>query len=77
MRSVKKLCRRLGLGLMMVGKGVSTLLDPAPRQPPRSRAAAGEHRPSAIPPRWLHAGADDDTYRQAALRRRLLAEKGR
>jgi hypothetical protein len=41
-RNVKKLCRRLGLGFIVVGDGkASVLLDPLPYKPRRNRRKAG------------------------------------
>ena len=87
MRSVKKLCRRLGLGLMMVGKSVSTsLLDPAPCTASRTRARSGrllgEHQRRVGDPNRGGSGTPKvpmmTAYRQAALRcAGLLPRTGR
>jgi hypothetical protein len=42
MRDVKKLCRRLGFGLLVVaGERVDVLLDPGPYTPPKNRRRIG------------------------------------
>ena len=61
MREVKKLCRRLGLGLMVVTKDrVDVLLDPCPTSRARTRA-----RPSDC---WGNMPAGSATRRRAARR---------
>jgi hypothetical protein len=84
LRDVKKLCRRLGLGLMIVGNPhVEVLLDPAPYRPrrnaPRARRLLGEHARRVGDP---NLGGSTrlpivTAYRQEALRcATLLAENG-
>jgi hypothetical protein len=85
LRDVKKLCRRLGLGLMIVVKErVDVLLDPAPYAPRKNKRKVGrllgEHARRVGDP---HRGGSAmrqpmmTAYRQAALRcAGLLAEKG-
>jgi hypothetical protein len=85
MRGVRKLCRRLGLGLMMVGKKrVDVLLDPAPYKPRKNSRKVGrllgEHQRRVGDPN--RGGSTTKVpmmtaYRQAALRcAGLLAENG-
>lgn len=85
MRNVRKLCRRLGLGLMIVGaKRVDVLLDPAPYAPRKNKRKVGrllgEHARRVGDPN--RGGASTKVpmmtaYRQAALRcAGLLARNG-
>jgi len=85
MRNVKKLCRRLGLGLMIVGaKRVDVLLDPAPYAPRKNNRKIGrllgEHARRVGDPN--RGGSSTKVpmmtaYRQAALRcAELLARNG-
>jgi hypothetical protein len=85
MRDVKKLCRRLGLGLMIVtGERVDLLLDPAPYAPRRNKRKVGrllgEHARRVGDP--TRGGSTTKAprmtaYRQAALRcAALLAQNG-
>ncbi len=85
MRNVKKLCRRLGLGLMIVAaKRVDVLLDPAPYAPRKNKRKVGrllgEHARRVGDPN--RGGSSTKVpvmtaYRQAALRcAALLAENG-
>jgi len=85
MRDVKKLCRRLGLGLMIVtGERVDLLLDPAPYAPRRNTRKVGrllgEHARRVGDP--TRGGSTTKAprmtaYRQAALRcAALLAQNG-
>ena len=88
-RSVKKLCRRVGLGLICVHHGkrrhtVEVLLDPLPYQPRKNRRRAerliGEHARRVGDPN--RGGSSTrlpivTAYRQEALRcAELLASKG-
>jgi hypothetical protein len=88
-RSVKKLCRRLGLGLICVHHGkrrhtIEVLLDPLPYQPRKNKRRAerllGEHARRVGDPN--RGGASTrlpliTAYRQEALRcAELLASKG-
>ena len=85
-RDVRKLCRRLGLGLMMVGSApcpdVEVLLDPIPYRPRRHgkrvRLLLGEHaRREGDPNRGGVTKTPIVTaYRQEALRCALLIERG-
>ncbi len=85
MRDVKKLCRRLGLGLMIVtGERVDLLLDPAPYAPRKNKRKVGrllgEHKRRVGDP--TRGGSTTraprmTAYRQAALRcAALLARNG-
>ncbi len=85
MRNVKKLCRRLGLGLMVVtSERADILLDPVPYQPRKNRRKArrmlGEHARRAGDPN--RGGSSTKVpvmtaYRQEALRCAvLLASNG-
>lgn len=85
LRDVKKLCRRLGLGLMVVGAGrVEIVLDPVPYRPRRNRARMasliGEHRRRVGDP--TRGGSSTrvpmmTAYRQQALRcAALLSRNG-
>lgn len=85
MRNVKKLCRRLGLGLMIVGaKRVDVLLDPAPYAPRKNNRKIGrllgEHARRVGDPN--RGGSSTKVpmmtaYRQTALRcAELLARNG-
>jgi hypothetical protein len=85
MRIVKKLCRRLGLGLMIVGaKRVDVVLDPAPYAPRKNKRKIGrmlgEHARRVGDPN--RGGSSTKVpvmtaYRQAALRcAGLLARNG-
>ena len=85
MRDVKKLCRRLGLGLMIVtGERVDLLLDPAPYAPRKNKRKVvrllGEHARRVGDP--TRGGSTTKAprmtaYRQAALRcAALLAQNG-
>jgi hypothetical protein len=85
MRDVRKLCRRLALGLMIVtAKRVDVVLDPAPYAPRKNRRKVGrllgEHARRVGDPN--RGGSSTrvpmmTAYRQAALRcAALLAEKG-
>ena len=84
LRDVKKLCRRLGLGLMIVVKDrIDVLLDPLPYKPrknaPRTRRLLGEHsRRVGDPNRGGSTRQPIMTaYRQEALRcAALLAAHG-
>ena len=69
MRNVKKLCRRLGFGLMVVVKErADVVLDPAPyataaQEQAQGGPAAGRARPPcrrSQSRRFEHQGADDD-----------------
>jgi hypothetical protein len=83
---VRKLCRRLGLGLMTVASGqrgdVDVLVDPAPYRPRRHgkrvRLLLGEHaRRQGDPNRGgVTKTAIVTAYRQEALRCALLIEEG-
>jgi hypothetical protein len=85
MRNVKKLCRRLGLGLMVVvGSRADVLLDPVPYKPRRNKRKAGrllgEHARRVGDPN--RGGSSTKVpmmtaYRQEALRcAELLASNG-
>jgi hypothetical protein len=85
MRDVKKLCRRLGVGLMVViGERVDVLLDPAPYQPRKNTRRVGrllgEHARRVGDPN--RGGSSTrvplmTAYRQEALRcAGLLAKNG-
>ena len=85
MRNVKKLCRRLGLGLMVVtSERADVLLDPVPYQPRKNRRKArrmlGEHARRVGDPN--RGGSSTKVpmmtaYRQEALRcAELLASNG-
>jgi hypothetical protein len=85
LRNVKKLCRRLGLGLMVVtSERADVLLDPAPYQPRKNRRKArrmlGEHARRVGDPN--RGGSSSKVpmmtaYRQEALRcAKLLASNG-
>ena len=85
MRDVKKLCRRLGLGLMIVtGERVDLLLDPVPYAPRKNKRKVGrllgEHARRVGDP--TRGGSTTKAprmtaYRQAALRcAALLAQNG-
>ncbi len=85
MRNVKKLCRRLGLGLMVVaGNRADILLDPGPYKPRRNRRKVGrllgEHARRVGDPN--RGGSSTKVpmmtaYRQEALRcAELLANNG-
>ncbi|MFI5002223.1 MAG: DUF2161 domain-containing phosphodiesterase [Reyranellales bacterium] len=85
MRDVKKLCRRLGLGLMIVaGERVDVLLDPMPYLPRKNKRKVGrmlgEHARRVGDPN--RGGSSTKVpmmtaYRQEALRcAELLASKG-
>ncbi|MBS0219580.1 MAG: hypothetical protein JSR91_02450 [Proteobacteria bacterium] len=85
MQRVKRLCRRLGLGLMVVGgKRVDVLLDPAPYAPRKNKRRIGrllgEHARRVGDPN--RGGSSTKVpvmtaYRQAALRcAALLARNG-
>ncbi|MCW5747324.1 MAG: hypothetical protein KIT36_14140 [Alphaproteobacteria bacterium] len=84
LRDVKKLCRRLGLGLMIVaGRRVDVLLDPLPYQPRknahRARRLLGEHARRVGDPTTGGSTRRPimTAYRQEALRcAALLATKG-
>ena len=68
MRNVKKLCRRLGLGFIVVGgKRADVVLDPVPYKPRQNKRKAGRHAGRACaagrrsqPRRPGDARADDD-----------------
>jgi hypothetical protein len=84
MRDVRKLCRRLGLGLMVVNKTrVDIVLDPAPyrprKNPRRTRRMLGEHARRVGDPN--RGGSTTrapimTAYRQEALRCAALLAKG-
>jgi len=85
MRHVKKLCRRLGLGLLVVSpEQVDIVLDPAPYKPRKNKRKIGrllgEHRRRVGDPN--RGGSTSKVpmmtaYRQEALRcASLLARKG-
>ncbi len=85
LRNVRKLCRRLGLGLMIVSeKRLDVLLDPAPYAPRKNKRKVGrllgEHARRVGDPN--RGGSSTrvpmmTAYRQAALRcAELLAQKG-
>ena len=85
MRNVKKLCRRLGLGLMVVvGSRADVLLDPVPYKPRQNKRKAGrllgEHARRVGDPN--RGGSSTKVpmmtaYRQEALRcAELLASNG-
>jgi hypothetical protein len=85
MRDVKKLCRRLGLGLMIVtGERVDLLLDPVPYAPRKNKRKVGrllgEHTRRVGDP--TRGGSTTKVprmtaYRQAALRcAALLVQNG-
>jgi hypothetical protein len=85
LRDVRKLCRRLGLGLMVVSeKRVDVLLDPAPYAPRKNKRKIGrllgEHARRVGDPN--RGGSSTrvpmmTAYRQAALRcAALLAQNG-
>jgi len=85
MRDVKKLCRRLGLGLLVVAEGRADIaLDPTPYKPRQDKRRLGrllgEHKRRVGDPNL--GGSTTKVpmmtaYRQAALRcAGLLAEKG-
>jgi len=85
MRHVKKLCRRLGLGLLVVSpEQVDIVLDPAPYKPRKNKRKTGrllgEHRRRVGDPN--RGGSTSKVpmmtaYRQEALRcASLLARKG-
>lgn len=85
MRDVKKLCRRLGLGLLVVVKGKADIaLDPAPYKPRQDKRKIGrllgEHRRRVGDPNLGGSSTKVPmmtAYRQTALRcAGLLAEKG-
>lgn len=85
MRNVKKLCRRLGLGLIVVAKGrADVALDPAPYAPRKNRRKAwrmlGEHARRVGDPNLGGSSSKVPmmtAYRQEALRcAALLAVKG-
>ncbi|MFO1190005.1 MAG: DUF2161 family putative PD-(D/E)XK-type phosphodiesterase [Alphaproteobacteria bacterium] len=83
LRDVKKLCRRLGLGLMVVGtRRVDVVLDPAPYRPRKNRTRTasliGEHRRRIGDP--TRGGSSTrvpmmTAYRQQALRCAALLSK--
>lgn len=85
LRDVRRLCRRLGLGLIVVADGrAEILLDPAPHAPRKNKRRAGrllgEHARRVGDP---HLGGSAPrrpmmtAYRQEALRcARLLADRG-
>lgn len=84
MRHVKKLCRRLGFGLLIVGRRVEVVLDPVPYTPRKNARRAhlllGEHARRVGDPN--RGGATSrvpmvTAYRQEALRcAELLAAQG-
>jgi hypothetical protein len=85
LRDIRRLCRRLGLGLMVVApQRVDVLLDPAPYAPRKNKRRIGrllgEHARRVGDPN--RGGSSSrvplmTAYRQAALRcAALLAEKG-
>jgi len=84
LRDVKKLCRRLGLGLLVVDRRVEVVLDPVPYSPRQNRRRAtlllGEHARRIGDPN--RGGATTrmpmvTAYRQEALRcAALLAAQG-
>jgi len=84
LKEITKLCRRLGLGLLVVGRRrVEVVLDPLPYRPRKSRARLsrllGEHERRIGDPN--HGGVTRrpivTAYRQEALRcAGLLAENG-
>jgi hypothetical protein len=84
MRDVRKLCRRLGLGLLIVGRRVEVVLDPVPYAPRknkrRKRLLLGEHARRVGDPN--RGGASTrvpmiTAYRQEAMRcAALLAARG-
>ena len=85
MRDVKKLCRRLGFGLMVVaGERVDVLLDPGPYKPPKNkrriRRLLGEHTRRVGDPNLGGSSTKVPlmtAYRQQALRcAGLLATNG-
>src|SRR5215218_2301074 len=85
MKHVKKLCRRLGLGLLVVARErADVVLDPAPYKPRSNKRKAGrllgEHRRRAGDPNLggsAMRGPMMTAYRQEALRcAALLASNG-
>ena len=85
MRDVKKLCRRLGFGLMVVaGERVDVLLDPGPYTPPKNKRRIGrllgEHARRVGDPNLGGSSTKVPlmtAYRQQALRcASLLATNG-
>src|SRR5476649_178867 len=85
MRDVKKLCRRLGFGLMVVaGERVDVLLDPGPYKPPKNKRRLGrllgEHARRVGDPNLGGSTTKAPrmtAYRQAALRcAALLVQNG-
>jgi hypothetical protein len=85
MRSVKKLCRRLGLGFMVVeGRRVDIVLDPQPYVPRKNRRKVrrllGEHERRVGDPNLGGSSTRVPmmtAYRQQALRcAEILASKG-
>jgi hypothetical protein len=85
MRDVKKLCRRLGFGLMVVaGERVDVLLDPGPYKPPKNKRRIGrllgEHARRVGDPNLGGSSTKVPlmtAYRQQALRcASLLAASG-
>jgi len=76
MKNVKKLCRRLGLGLLVVARGrADVVLDPAPYQPRANKHKAGrllgEHRRRVGDPNLGGSAMRSPlmtAYRQEALR---------
>ena len=85
MRDVKKLCRRLGFGLLVVaGERVDVLLDPGPYKPPKNRRRIGrllgEHTRRVGDPNLGGSSTKVPlmtAYRQQALRcASLLATNG-
>jgi hypothetical protein len=85
MKHVKKLCRRLGLGLLVVGRErADVVLDPAPYKPRSNRRKAGrllgEHRRRVGDPNLGGSAMRAPlmtAYRQEALRcAALLASNG-
>jgi hypothetical protein len=84
MRHVKKLCRRLGFGFLIVGRNVEVVLDPVPYAPRKNKRRAGlllgEHARRVGDPN--RGGATTrvpmiTAYRQEALRCAvLLATRG-
>ena len=85
MRDVKKLCRRLGFGLLVVaGERVDVLLDPGPYKPPKNKRRIGrllgEHARRVGDPNLGGSSTKVPlmtAYRQQALRcASLLATNG-
>jgi hypothetical protein len=85
MRDVKKLCRRLGLGLLVVAKGKADIaIDPAPYKPRQNKRKLGrllgEHHHRVGDPNLGGSSTKVPmmtAYRQVAIRcAGLLAEKG-